>query len=64
MTDTHDITKIEWNKYRWLEVEPDKFIRGIELVNPPNDGFVYVEVTTFGDAKQRWQRAQVIEASK
>ena len=54
------ITREEWSRFRWEQVAPSVYLRGIELTEPPDDGFVYVDVTTFSDAKQRWIRAEQV----
>ncbi len=61
MTELRPITNEEWAKYRWVEVSTYGnaeriFIRDIELTEPPDDGFKYIECTTRADNKQRWRR--------
>lgn len=55
---TKDITADDYSRYEWIDVGGGIFIRGYEKTAPPDDGFVYVDVTKFGDAKQVWARAQ------
>lgn len=55
------ITKAEWDKYEWIEVTRfcdavPVFIRGSKKTEPPDDGFVYREVTKLLDSEQSWQR--------
>jgi len=56
------ITKEEWDRYRWIEVsgegEEAVFLPGIELCDPPDDGYAYVDRTRPTDTKQRWVRAE------
>jgi hypothetical protein len=56
------ITKDEWYQYEWHDVTTVSnfsdnkvvFIRGIENVDPPDDGYVYIDRTRYGDQKRRW----------
>ena len=55
------ITKKEWHQTTWVEVttradEHPVFLPGIQIDAPPDDGFMYIERTRFGDTKQRWVR--------
>ena len=59
-----EITEEEWNEYNWIRVpfaSPPQFIRGARYTKPPDDGYHYVEVTTFADAEQKWIRAVKVE---
>ena len=59
---TTPITEQEWNDYEWIETEKkDVFIRGIRKTDPPDDGYHYVEITTFSDTEQKWARAVFYE---
>ena len=58
------ITKDEWNRFDWIDItsfgdsqDVALFLRGVEKEEPPDDGYVYIEKTSFGDVKQRWVRA-------
>jgi hypothetical protein len=51
------ITKEEWRAYSWTKVGPNTFIRGIRYTLPPDDGYEYVEITSFNDDEQKWVRA-------
>ena len=55
-----EITKDEFNRYQWTKVGSKEFVRGVLLVDPPDDGYEYVDVTTYGDAIQRWERAVMV----
>jgi hypothetical protein len=60
MSHTRDITKQEWSEYQWIRVMGNQFVRGIKYTRPPEDGYEYTEVTTFGDSEQKWSRIKEI----
>lgn len=56
----HEITIDEWSQFDWIQVlqnTPNYFIRGIKKTQPPNDGYKYIEITTYADSEQKWARA-------
>ena len=65
------ITKDEWNSSHWTELtgqidfEGDRkivCIRGPKKTSPPDDGYHYIEVTTYSDSEQKWARAvEIVE---
>jgi len=55
------ITKEEWRAYKWIRVGEARFLRGIKITQPPDDGYEYVEVTTFSDTEQKWARVVCVE---
>jgi hypothetical protein len=64
------ITEKEWCEYDWLELTgmverlngQVVCARGIKKVPPPNDGFHYIEITTYTDTEQKWARAvEIVE---
>ena len=58
MSELKDITKDEWEQYKWIEVQPGQYIKGVKLVPPPDDGYIYHEVTTLSDTEQKWERSR------
>ena len=56
-----DITQDEWGRFEWIPVGDNVYIKGVEKTDPPDDGFVYVDVTRYGDSVQRWERAQMYD---
>ena len=62
--ETRPITKEDWEKHRWIDAcagsNASIFIRGIKKTEPPDDGYVYVDVTTLADSEQKWRRAEEV----
>lgn len=60
MDETRQITLEEWDEYEWHDVtsfgieEKAFFVRGVRLVDPPDDGLKYVNGTRHGDTETRW----------
>lgn len=59
-----DITEEEWQQYQWHHIGGGIYLRGVKYTQPPQDGYHYVEVTTFGDKEQKWIRARRYEEDK
>lgn len=57
-----DITLEEWEQYEWTPVTlagvGTIYLRGVKRTQLPNDGYKYIESTTFGDTEQKWTRAK------
>ena len=53
-----EITQEDWDAYDWHYAGDGIYIRGVKKTDPPDDGFVYVDVTTFSSPEQIWRRAQ------
>ena len=59
------ITTKDWYDYEWIEATgrlEDLYgqvvcIRGVKKTSPPDDGYHYIEVTSFEDTEQKWARA-------
>jgi len=61
-----DITSEEWAGWAWSPVDSfsDMYCRSYKKIEPPNDGYEYVDVTTFGDTEQKWARGILKDEAK
>jgi len=60
------ITLDEWDEYEWVDTsvydeDGVLFLRARHKVDPPDDGFKYVEQNRIGDAETRWVPALTFE---
>ena len=66
MMTKRQITLDEWDEYEWVDTsvydeEGILFLRARHKVDPPDDGFKYVEQNLIGDAETRWVPALTFE---
>ena len=55
--DKKEITEQEWKERDWIQLMDGECIPGIKKTYPPDDGYHYIEATTYGDSEQKWVRA-------
>lgn len=51
-----DIQNWTWFHLDWLK--NPVCVRGVRITQPPDDGYEYTEITSFGDYEQKWQRGK------
>ena len=68
MRSVRPIKSDEWRGAGWIvtdeQLEDGRVIcvRGVKRTSPPDDGYYYIEVTTYADKEQKWARAvEIVE---
>ena len=58
-----EITSEDWKQWEWAPFDnfSDLYVRTYKKTEPPNDGYEYIDVTSAGDAEQKWARGLLKE---
>lgn len=60
-----DISLYEWNQYEWADAQLGSnmpiFLKRRKWIEPPDDGYKYVDISFSWDTEPKWVRAKTYD---